>query len=329
MYNCKNYTLTALRAICKERIIRTLKGLLLSLLLHLLLLWLFAKKWEEITFLPPPAQDKKITLDLQQIAAPPAPKPKPQPAAVPPVTPSVVTPPVPVPIVEKKSEPEPKKEPVKQKLLDESTKVFAEKNTEENNVTKPVKKPEKKIVKKVVPKKSMAKKSVVKKPVVKKTVVKKTHPPKQPKRSSDPLANALMGSGTSMYPAKASKRPSSSGSYGERMIHTLYGEEFNSFTETQKKFIKNNLGTIHRITQNTLTQNGYPEIAVRTRQQGTNVVSFYLHPNGDISDLRLKTRIGYAALDQNTLEVIRIAYKDYPLPDKKTKIIFYVKYSIY
>jgi outer membrane biosynthesis protein TonB len=34
-------------------------------------------------------------------------------------------------------------------------------------------------------------------------------------------------------------------------------------------------------------------------------------------------------LDQNTLEVIRIAYKNYPLPNKKTKIVFYVTYSIY
>ena len=131
-----------------------------------------------------------------------------------------------------------------------------------------------------------------------------------------------------MYPSQKS-RPSSSGSYGARMIKKLYGEEFNTYSETQKKFIKNNLGTIHSITQRTLTRNGYPDVAVRTRQQGTNIVSFYLHPNGDISDLKLKRHIGHTALDQNTLDVIRIAYKDYPLPNKKTKIIFYVKYSIY
>lgn len=303
-------------------------------MLHILILWLFAKKWDDVTFLPPPAQDKKISLNLQQIAPPPAPKAVPSPA-VPPVPPQPVTKPVPEPIVEKKSEPEPKKEPVKQKLLDERTKVFAQKSTEESNVTEPAKKsvqkPVKKLVKQEVPKKSpkQAVKKRSKKHVAKKRVVKQKRTSRKPKPSSDPLANALMGSGTSMYPAKKTRRPSSSGSYGERMIHKLYGEEFNTFTETQKKYIKNNLGTIHRITQNTLTRNGYPEIAARTRQQGTNVVSFYLHPNGDISDLRLKTHIGYAALDQNTLDVIRTAYKDYPLPNKKTKIIFYVKYSIY
>jgi TonB family protein len=326
MYNCNDYTLTALRAIYKERIIRTLKGLLLSLLLHLLILWLLTKNWTNITYMPPPAQDKKISLNLQQLVMPPAPKPKP--VVVPPVPQPIVTPPkpelIPEPIVEKKIEPEPKPEPepVKKKVLDENTKLYAQKSTEENNVTKVEKKPEKKIVKKEIKKKPVKK-------VEKKRVVKRTPPKSQPKRSNDPLANALMGSGTSLNPSRPSRQPSSSGSYGQRMINQLYGEEFHSYSKTQQKFIKNNLGTIHRITQNTLSRNGYPEIAVRTRQQGTNIVSFYLHPNGDISDLKLKRRLGYQALDQNTLDVIRIAYKDYPLPNKKTKIIFYVKYSIY
>lgn len=266
--------------------------------------------------MPPPAQDKKISLNLQQIVTPPAPAPKP--VVVPQKPQPVVRPPKPEPIVEKKIEPEPKKEIIKKKTLDEGTKVYAQKSTEENNVTKA----EPKAVKKIV------KKTPVKKPV-KKRVVKQTRSYSKPKRSSDPLANALMGSGTSMYPTRPNKQPSSSGSYGAKMINQLYGEEFNSFSESQKKFIKDNLGAIHRITQNTLTRNGYPEIAVRTRQQGTNIVSFYLHPNGDISGLTLKKRIGHESLDQNTLDVIRIAYKDYPLPNKKTKIIFYVQYSIY
>ncbi len=312
MYNCKDYTLTALRAIYKESLIRTLKGLLLSLLLHLLILMLFIKNWQEIIYLPSKKEDKKISLNLQQVVIPPAPKPKPVPVPVPK---PIVTPPIPEPVIQKPIEKE--VQPIKRKDLDESKKVFAEQSTEENNVTKTVPKPVQKIVKKEEKQKS-----------VKKRVVTKTIQYRKPKRSSDPLVNALMGSGTSMYPSQQS-RPSSSGSYGARMINQLYGKEFDTYSETQKKFIKNNLGTIHAITQRTLTRNGYPEVAVQTRQQGTNIVSFYLHPNGDISDLKLKRHIGHQALDQNTLDVIRIAYKDYPLPNKKTKIIFYVKYSIY
>ncbi len=314
MYNCKDYTLTALRAIYKESIIRTLKGLLLSLLLHLLILLLFMINWKEIILLPPQGQEKKISLNLQQIVTPPPPKPKPVPEPKP-----IVTPPIPEPLIQKPKEAT--VQPVKRKKLDESKKIFAQHSTEENNVTKTVPKPVEKIVKKEVKKKTLKK-------VQKKRVVKKTKQYRQPKRSSDPLASALMGSGTSMYPSRPS-RPSSSGSYSARMIDQLYGKEFDSYSETQKKFIKNNLGTIHTITQRTLTRNGYPEVAVRTRQQGTNVVSFYLHPNGDITDLKLKRHIGHQALDQNTLDVIRIAYKDYPLPNKKTKIVFYVRYSIY
>jgi len=229
-------------------------------------------------------------------------------------------PPTPKPIVEKPVEET--LEPitvVKKKLVKNDKSTFVETvEPKENNLTKPM--PEKKEVKK----KKLAKKKTVKKKPAKKRVVKRKA---QRKRSNNPLANALMGSGTSMYPTKST--PASSGSYSSKMINQLYGKEFASFSPTQKKFIKKNLGLIHRITQRTLTRNGYPEVAVRTRQQGTNVVSFYLHPNGDISNLRLKTKIGYAALDDNTLEVIRIAYKDYPLKNKKTKIVFYVQYSIY
>jgi TonB family protein len=276
---------------------------------------------------PPPAgKEQKISLNLSQFKTPPsAPKPvvvPPQPKPVP------IQPPVPKPIVKpiiKPVEKIVKHAPVvKKKLIDDKKRIFVEKvEKEDNNITKTEPKKEK-LAKKEKPVKKVEKK-VQKKKVTKKRVVKQRKP--QRKKSKNPLANALMGSGTSMYPTQRSS--ASSGSYSARMINQLYGKEFGTFSSTQKKFIKHNLGTIHRITQRTLNRNGYPEVAVRTRQEGTNVVSFYLHPNGDISGLRLKTRIGYAALDNNTLEVIRIAYKDYPLPNQKTKIVFYVQYSIY
>lgn len=278
-----------------------------------------------MTFLPTHKQEKKISLNLKQIVTPPVmpkpvvlkPKPKPKPLPNPIVKPPVI----PEPVVKKVIPPVPKPETVKRKVVDNSKKTFAVKSQEENNVSKVVKKPEKM--------KKLAKKEQKKKPkkkIVKKKIVKK----KKPKRSKDALANALMGSGTSMFPQQQrTSAPASAGPYGQQMIKRLYGSEFDTYSQSQKKFIKNNLGTIHRITQRTLTMNGYPDIAVRTGQQGTNIVSFYLHPNGDISDLRLKREIGYQALDQNTLDVIRIAYKDYPLPNKKTRIIFHVQYSLY
>ncbi len=284
---------------------------------------LFIVTFKEITYPPSGVQEQKISLNLSQFVPPPVPKPV---VTAPKPEPLPVIPPTPQPV---------KKEPVKEvitptpivkkKLLDEKKRFFVEKReSKENNATKVIPKKEKKVTKKKVqkkPKKTVKKKSIKKKS--KKRVIKR----KREKRSKDPLANALMGSGTSMFPKR--NRSSFSSRYGAKTIKKLYGKEFHTFSSSQQKFIKNNLGTIHRITQRTLTRNGYPAVAVQTKQQGINIVSFYLHPNGDISGLRLKKRMGYTALDKNTLSVIRIAYKDYPLPNKKTKIIFYVKYTLY
>ncbi len=149
-------------------------------------------------------------------------------------------------------------------------------------------------------------------------VVKKI-PTKQNYGASSPLANALL---------KESKSYTNPKPTVDQKIRELYGTSFDKFTPTQKKFVKDNLDKIHYITQMTLTQNGYPEAAVQTMQQGVNVVSFDLHPNGDITNLKLIRKMGYALLDRNTLEVIRIAYKNYPKPKTTTKIIFNVEYRI-
>ena len=283
--------------------------------MHLLLLWLFTQKFNKLKFLPPTKQEKKISLNLKQIVTPPsAPKAKPIPKPT-------ITPPVVKPIIKKKVVPVPKAEEPKKTILDERKKTFATKSTKENNVTKAIKKSVKKEIKKESKPLSSQAQS-------KKRITQKRKSKRRTKRSKDPLANMLMGSGTSLNP-RPSRRSSNTGAYGERMIKQLYGSEFNTFSSTQKKYIRNNLSTIHQITQRTLSRNGYPAVSIRTRQQGTNIVSFYLHPNGDITGLRLKKHIGYEALDSNTLKVIRLAYKDYPLPNQKTKITFYVQYSIY
>jgi len=298
-----------------------------------LIFLLFFVGFPKIKVPPPAGKEQKISLNLSQFKTPPPPAPKP--IVVPPQPkPVPVVPPTPKPVVKEPVKEIIKPTPVvKKKVIDNKKSIYvAKEEPEDNNVTKAEHKKEEKTVKKKVEKKpkkvvkkKIVKKKIQKKKVTKKRVIKKRKPKR--KKSKNPLANALMGSGTSMYPTQS--RPASSGSNTAKMIKQLYGKEFNGYSATQKKFIKHNLGNIHRITQKTLWRNGYPETARRTRQQGTNVVSFYLHPNGDISGLKLKKHIGYASLDQNTLEVIRIAYKDYPLPNQKTKIVFYVEYSIY
>ena len=301
---------------------------MLSLLLHLLILLLFFLALKEVIMPPPPSSEKKITLDLKQFTPPPSAKPtKP---SLPPLPKPL---PKPVKAVPHHKLPTPQPlaatapQKIQKKQIDTKKRIVAKKSNRENNATRQSKKRVTKTTQKKKSKKRIAKKKHKPLRVVKKQA-KKIYQKRRkalPKRSK--LANALLGAGTSVYPTR--NRAPSRESRQERMIHKLYGREFDSFTPAQKKFIRDKLGEIHRITQNTLTRNGYPSVAARTRQQGVNVVTFYLHPNGDISGLRLKRRMGYAALDQNTLEVIRTAYMHYPRPKTKTKITFYVNYTLY
>ncbi|RXK00389.1 hypothetical protein CRU98_04315 [Arcobacter sp. CECT 8986] len=108
----------------------------------------------------------------------------------------------------------------------------------------------------------------------------------------------------------------------------LYGKEYDKFTKVQKEFLQDNLKKIGRITQKYLYKRGYPRIAIRTKQEGMNVIEFYLYPNGDISDMKIINSSNYSTLDKNTKETIETAYKDYPRPKEKTKIRIYVHYKI-
>lgn len=105
----------------------------------------------------------------------------------------------------------------------------------------------------------------------------------------------------------------------------LYGKKYFAFSKEQKRYLKENLNRIGQITQKYLN---YPTISIRTRQSGINIIEFFLHPNGDISDVKITDSSYYTALDQNTIDTIEIAYKDYPRPIQTVKIKIYVKYLL-
>ena len=106
----------------------------------------------------------------------------------------------------------------------------------------------------------------------------------------------------------------------------LYGQEYFKFTKEQREFLNNNLNIIGRITQQYLI---YPSFAIRTRQSGTNVVTFILKKNGDITTPKIITTSGYKTLDDNSIKTIKIAYKDYPTPKDDIKVIIYINYILY
>lgn len=112
-------------------------------------------------------------------------------------------------------------------------------------------------------------------------------------------------------------------------LEKLYGEEYETFTKVQKAFLEKNLNNFQTITQRVLNRLGYPPLAAKLRIDGVNVVEFMFHPDGSITNLKIINSSGYAVLDDYSIELIEIAYKDYPKPKTSTKLRFNVQYRAY
>ncbi len=275
-------------------------SLILSVLLHWLIYFLFEHRGDFF-----PSKPKLVKVDPENLLilkrghsqdpsknTPGAPKPTLAGPQKPPTPPTPPTPPKPIekPKPKPKPKPEPKKPNHKHKALKKVEKV------EE-------KKEEKKIVEQKVEQKKIEEKKPVKKefdPNQLSFLPKEVAPPRQ--ENNKGLDNQT-----------------------RRDIDELYGEEFGDLGTAEKDFIRNNLRDIGRITQKYLE---YPQVAAYLGQDGTNAVEFYLHPNGDISDLKIIIGSEYKMLDDNTLKTIQIAYKDYPRPKTKTLIRIRVRYYL-
>ncbi|GAA7042899.1 energy transducer TonB [Helicobacter pylori] len=286
-------------------------SLILSVLLHWLIYFLFEHREDFF-----PSKPKLVKVDPENLLilkrghsqdpnknTPGTLKPTlagPQKPPTPPIPPTPPTPPTPPKPIEKpkpkpKPKPEPKKPNHKHKALKKVEKVEEKKVVEE--------KKEEKVVEQKVEQKKIEEKKPVKKefdPNQLSFLPKEVAPPRQ--ENNKGLDNQT-----------------------RRDIDELYGEEFGDLGTAEKDFIRNNLRDIGRITQKYLE---YPQVAAYLGQDGTNAVEFYLHPNGDISDLKIIIGSEYKMLDDNTLKTIQIAYKDYPRPKTKTLIRIRVRYYL-
>ena len=112
-------------------------------------------------------------------------------------------------------------------------------------------------------------------------------------------------------------------------LEKLYGEEYQTFTKVQKAYLEKNLNNFQVITQRVLTRLGYPPLAAKLKIGGANVIEFMFHPDGSITNLRITNSSGYEVFDKYSLELIEIAYKDYPRPTTSTKLKFNVRYQLY
>lgn len=164
---------------------------------------------------------------------------------------------------------------------------------------------------------------VLHEPAVERNITKK-EPVK--KKKKDPLA--WMYEDRSSQEKKQEKNKNRSGSNIGSDIKELYGDEFGKLSIGQQKYIIDNKEIMRRITQEVLTRVARVNLSNDLNVNKTNVIEFYLHPNGDMSDFKFLKSSGYYVLDDTTKETIEYAYSRYPRPSEKTLIRYNVFYNL-
>ena len=111
-------------------------------------------------------------------------------------------------------------------------------------------------------------------------------------------------------------------------IKKLYGDEFGKLTPGQQQYILDNQEIMRRITQQVLNRVARVNIPRDLNVNRSNIIEFYLHPNGDMSGFRFISKSGYYILDDTTKETIEYAYSRYPRPKETTLIRYNVYYNL-
>jgi len=111
-------------------------------------------------------------------------------------------------------------------------------------------------------------------------------------------------------------------------IKDAYGESFGELSPGEQKYILDNQEVMRRITQQVLNRVGRVNIPRDMRVNSSNIVEFYLYPNGDISDIEFVNKSNFYILDDTTKETIEYAYSKYPRPAQKTRIRYKVGYYL-
>ncbi len=174
-----------------------------------------------------------------------------------------------------------------------------------------------------VKKKPVAKVEPVKEKTVTKVDENKTKPPK--KESSG--LYSLLSKKVTKAPAKEStKRTQKQKNKLISNIKDAYGETFGELSPGEQKYILDNQEIMRRITQQVLNRVGRINIPREFRANSSNIVEFYLYPNGDISEIKFVAKSNFYILDDTTKETIEYAYSKYPRPKQKTRIRYKVGY---
>ena len=145
-------------------------------------------------------------------------------------------------------------------------------------------------------------------------------------KSEDPLA--WMSEDLSHQEKKKKKVVSRSGASAGKDIKKLYGVDWNKLSPGEQKYILDNKEIMRRITQEVLTRQARVSDLSDLNVNRVNIIEFYLHPNGDMSDFKFLDKSGYFILDDITKATIEYAYSKYPRPEQKTLIRYNVYYNL-
>lgn len=193
-------------------------------------------------------------------------------------------------------------------------------------VIKPKLNPPKKVEPKAEPKPKVAPLPPTKPYIPLLPKVEKPTPKAEPIKESDPMA--WLSEDKTKSEVQEKKSPVSSGSNISNNIKELYGDTFGKLSAGQQKYILNNQEIMRRITQQVLNRVARVNLPRDLNVNRSNVIEFYLHPNGDMSDFKFLSKSGYYVLDDTTKETIEYAYSRYPRPSEKTLIRYNVYYKL-
>jgi len=149
----------------------------------------------------------------------------------------------------------------------------------------------------------------------------------EPKKEENPLYS-MLSQDKSSKETKVEEKKTYRGSSINQNIKELYGDEFGKLSEGQQKYILDNQEIMRRITQQVLTRVASVNLSRDLNVNRVNIIEFYLHPNGDMSDFRFLQKSGFYVLDDTTKETIEYAYARYPRPQEKTLIRYNVFYNL-
>ena len=213
----------------------------------------------------------------------------------------------------------PKPEP---KKTDQKPPVEPVKKVAEKPIEKPIKKPvEKPVVKESARPKEIIKTTAVKKP---EEIIKKIEEVKEPVKKS-----VLYSKLSKKQVSKDVKvKHQQTGTHIGSDFQEAYGEAFGKLSEGEKQYIIDNQEIMRRITQEQLNRLGPVNIPRNLNVNTMNIIEFYLHPNGDISGLRIVDASGHQILDDTSLQTIEYSYHRYPLPKQKTLVRYKVGYYL-